>query len=344
MGFHDDAIFPSQIAVDSTFGWGFQTAILTSKSGSEQRVARREMPQHVGDVSTGILDPEQLLELKAFHLARRGALYGFRFKDPLDHLSTDADPCDPETQISYTDQVIGSGDGVETQFQLIKTYVDGNHEYVRKITKPIDGDNPVLIGLSTGATTVQLGASDYSVDYSSGIVTLATAPAADQNVTAGFEFHTPVRFEADADKAIEVAFQEYKYGQIPAIGIAEILDGGVASDEFWFGGSYSYTGAGTDSNGASYTVQLSAQQGRYNRINFTSSGGRVMLPDANTVPAGGPHFYVHNNSGTNSLEIHDKVSGNLETVPAGGSELRSIMCYYNPDLTPAGNVWVVLSN
>jgi uncharacterized protein (TIGR02217 family) len=344
MGFHDDAIFPSQIAVDSTFGWGFQTAILTSKSGAEQRVARREMPQHVGDVSTGILDPEQLLELKAFHLARRGALYGFRFKDPLDHLSTDADPCDPNTQISHTDQVIGTGDGTTQSFQLIKTYVDGNHEYVRKITKPIDGENPVLIGLSTGGTTSQVAASDYTVDYSTGIVTLATAPGLDQNVTAGFEFHTPVRFEADADKAIEVAFQEFKYGRIPAIGIAEILEGGVASDEFWFGGSFTYSGPGTDTNGASTTILLSAQQGRYNNINFTSAGGRVMLPDANTVQPGGPHFYVHNTSANNSLEIHDKVSGSLATLPAGGSELRSVMCYYNPDLTPAGNIWVVLSN
>jgi uncharacterized protein (TIGR02217 family) len=334
MGFHDDAIFPSQIAVDSTFGWGFQTAILTSQSGSEQRVARREVPQHVGDVSTGILDPEQLLELKAFHLARRGALYGFRFKDPLDHLSTDQDPCDPDTVVNYTDQVIGTGDNAGTDaFQLTKTYVSDNYEYVRKITKPILGT--VVVGKVVSGTPVQLTEnSDFTVDYSNGIVQLTTAPDNGEDVLAGFEFHTPVRFEEDADRAIEVAFQEFKYGSIPRIGIAEILDGGVASDEFWYGGAYTFEGAGTDGNGGSVRVAVSATQGRYNRIDFTSGGGSIQLPSADSVAAGGPHFFLHNIGSASS--IIDNAGTPLAS--ASTNDLYQMYCYYNPGLE--ANVWV----
>tara|TARA_R100000951_G_scaffold114960_1_gene121515 strand:+ start:13159 stop:14175 length:1017 start_codon:yes stop_codon:yes gene_type:complete len=334
MGFHDDAIFPSQIAVDSTFGWGFQTAILTSQSGSEQRVARREVPQHVGDVSTGILDPEQLLELKAFHLARRGALYGFRFKDPLDHLSTDDDPCAPDTVVSFTDQVIGTGDNEgTTSFQLTKTYSSDNYNYVRKITKPIEGT--VVVGVVVGGTPTALSSpADYTVDHSTGTVLLSSAPDNGEDVVAGFEFHTPVRFEEDADRAIEVAFQEFKYGSIPRIGISEILDGGVASDEFWFGGSFLFESPGTDGNGSPVQVAVSATQGRYNRINFSSAGGVVALPNAGNVVTGGPHFYIHNVG--SPCTILDPISGALVTPATGG--LYQIYCYYNPGQMQ--NIWV----
>jgi uncharacterized protein (TIGR02217 family) len=334
MGFHDDAVFPSQIAVDSTFGWGFQTAILTSQSGSEQRVARRDVPQHVGDVSTGLLDPEQLLELKAFHLARRGALYGFRFKDPLDHLSTDEDPCDPATVVAYTDQVIGTGDNEGTNsFQLTKTYASDNYNYVRKITKPMQGT--VVVGVVvSGTPTLLTTPSDYTVDYSTGIVTLSDPPGTGEDVLAGFEFHTPVRFEEDADRAIEVAFQEYKYGSIPRIGIAEILDGGIAADEFWYGGSFLFESPGTETGGAPVQVAMSGTQGRYNRIDFSSAGGQIVLPFAEGVAPGGPHFYIHNVGSASS--ILDPVSGPLVT-PATG-DLYQIYCYYNPGTV--SNIWV----
>lgn len=326
MAFHDDAIFPANIAIDSTFGWGFQTSILTSTTGAEQRVARREQVLHTGDVGTGIQDPEQLLELKAFHLARRGALYGFRFKDPLDHLSTDADPCDPATVVSDTDVTLGAGDGTTTQFQLIKTYSSLGNTYTRTITKPIDGTVVIAVG------GVSQGASDFSVDYSTGMVTFdsGSIPASGQDVTAGFEFHTPVRFDADADKALEVAFEEFKYGRIPRIGITEILEGGIAQEDTWYGGSYVYEG--------SADVQLSTQQGRYNKIGTgTTAPTLVLLPEANSMAEGGPHFFIHNAS-TTTFDIVDK-SGTVLIDDAAAGSLHQAWVYYNA--SAATNVWVL---
>ncbi len=331
MGFHDSAVFPSQIAVDSSFGWGFNTTILASNTGSEQRVSRRDLAQHTGDVSTGIQDPEQLLDLKAFHLARRGALYGFRFKDPLDHLSTEDDPCDPNTVISSNDQFIGVGDGSTQTFQLQKTYTDGgNYEYVRRITKPISGTGTVLVRVDGVEQTEGV---DFTVDYSTGIVTFSTAPANLAEVRAGFEYHTPVRFEADADRAIEVAFQEFKYGSIPRIGIIEILDDDVAPDTTWNGGSFEYTGTAS--------VSLSTSQGRYNRLDMTGATTEVVfVPDASQLPEGGPYLYIHN-VGTYAYPIYNLSNTELVAAAAANS-LYAAFVYYNAGL--ASNAWVLVES
>lgn len=326
MSFHDYAIFPANIAIDSTFGWGFQTSILTSSTGSEQRVARREQVQHVGDVGTGLQDPEQLLELKQFHMARRGALHGFRFLDPVDHLSTFDDPCDPDTIVADTDALLGSADGTTTQFQLVKRYGVGGNPYVRRITKPVEGTVVIAVDGTSQA-------SGWSVDHTTGVVTFTSAPTSGE-ITAGYEFHTPVRFDADSDKAIEIAFQEFKYGRIPAIGITEILDGGIAQEDSWFGGAFVY--AGNDD------VSLSTQQGRYCRIGDGSNAPvRVILPDADSLAEGGPHFFIHNASGED-FDIVDKGGSALVEDVAPG-DLYQAMIYYNSSAGVARNVWVLTS-
>ncbi len=333
MGFHDDAIFPSQIAVDSTFGWGFQTAILESSSGAEQRVARRESVRHVGDVGTGVQDPEQLLELKAFHLARRGALYGFRFKDPLDHLSNDSDPCAPDAGVEDTDQILGTADGVTSEFQLVKRYASDNHVYLRKITKPIEGTLVVAVGGSS------VPASSYSVSWSTGVITFDTPPNNGAgNITAGFEFHTPVRFDSDADKNLEVAFQEFKYGTIPAIGITEILDDGASSDEFWYGGSAEISQDGG-------TLLVTSAEGRFWKIgdNTNNQIDTVILPNADELPTGGPHFYLYNAAATGASNGFDIVTKSgtplVDASVAQPGTLWMALLYYNQSV---GNVWTLV--
>jgi len=333
MGFHDSAVFPSQIAVDSTFGWGFNTNILASNTGSEQRVARREVAQHTGDVSTGIQDPEQLLELKAFHLARRGALYGFRFKDPLDHLSTEDDPCAPNTVIAASDQFIANGDGSQTIFQLIKTYTDSNYSYVRKITKPIPDVTRDTVLVQVAGTGL-IEDVDFTINYSTGEITFTTAPVNLAEIRAGYEFHTPVRFELDADRAIDVAFQEFKYGSIPRIGIIEILDDDFAPDSTWNGGAYTYTGTAS--------TTLSTAQGRYSRLNLDGATSSVVyVPDASKLPEGGPYFYIHNVGTTYSYPIY--TIGLTEIVAAAApSSLYAAFVYYNASL--ASNAWVLVQS
>jgi uncharacterized protein (TIGR02217 family) len=123
-------------------------------------------------------------ELVAFFEARGGRLNGFRFRDPVDWKS-----CAPGAAIAGTDQVIGMGDGIAAEFQLAKHYASGDEVFTRAIRKPVEG--AVLMAVGGAATTA------FSADLATGVVTFDDAPAEGVVVSAGFEFDTPVRFDAD---------------------------------------------------------------------------------------------------------------------------------------------------
>lgn len=323
MAFHENAVFPSKIAAESTFGWGFNTAVLATTGGQEQRISRREVVQHVGDVSTGISGPDELYLLKRFHLGRRGALYGWRFLDPLDHMSNFLDPTLSNVAPAATDQIIGSGDGSTTQFQLTKTYEDTDLNYVRKITKPIAGS--VLIAVNG---TPQ--GSGWSVNTTNGIVTFNSAPSFGATITAGYRFHTPVRFEVDADRALEIAFRQFKYGSIPRIGIIELLDEGVADEDAWFGGGGTYA--------LSADASFTPLNGRYLGIAPTGTGYSAYLPNAASLTVGGPHFFIHNpNVGAPTFSIRD-AGGALITTCAAGEVYEMVVAKNSSNL----NFWLAL--
>ena len=106
------------------------------------------------------------------------------------------------------------GDGVQTQFQLIKRYASGTQEYLRPIKKPVE--NVVLVAV--GGDLKVLG-SEYTVDHATGILTFALAPDIEAEVTAGFEFDVPARFDSDTVQTSVAAFQA---GEIPNVPIIEV--------------------------------------------------------------------------------------------------------------------------
>jgi uncharacterized protein (TIGR02217 family) len=66
-------------------------------------------------------------------------------------------------------QLLGTGDGAQTQFQLVKHYPSGSVIEVRTISKPVAGTVKVYLdGME------QL--SGWSVDTTTGLVTSGTAP------------------------------------------------------------------------------------------------------------------------------------------------------------------------
>jgi uncharacterized protein (TIGR02217 family) len=140
--------------------------------------------------------------LTAFFEARRGRLYGFRFRDFADFKS-----CAPGEAPAATDQRIGTGDGVRRSFGLRKVY--GDHE--RRIRKPVEGS--VRLAVNGVETTA------FSVDPATGQVTLAAAPASGAVVTAGFVFDVPVRFDADR---IEVTLESFGAGRMVAMPLIEV--------------------------------------------------------------------------------------------------------------------------
>ena len=138
--FHD-VQFPLPLAFGASGGPQRQTDIVTLANGHEQRNTARAHSRRRYDAGIGIKSLDDVRVLIAFFEARRGQLYGFRFRDPIDY-------CSAETTevINATDQIIGLGDGAQTQWQLVKTYGDTQGSWQRQITKPVQSSVVIALG------------------------------------------------------------------------------------------------------------------------------------------------------------------------------------------------------
>lgn len=201
MSFHDVSL-PSRLAFGSTGGVERRTEIVTLANGFERRSTPWANGRRRFLIGAGLRSLEDMAALTAFFEARRGRLYGFRFRDFADFRSGIGDP-------GPGDQVLGQGDGDQTVFQLSKAYGD----YVREIKKPVAGT--VRVAVDAG----ELSPGGFNVDSASGRVTLDAAPAPGAVVTAGFLFDTPVRFDADR---IDVTLESFEAGRIAATPLIEI--------------------------------------------------------------------------------------------------------------------------
>jgi len=145
----------------------------------------------------------------AFFEARRVQLYGFRWKDWSDYRS-----CSASDKTAFEDQLVGIGDGIETTFQLSKTYASGEAEYVRPLRKLVAGT------VSVGVAGIELAeTADWAVDLGNGTVTFMTAPPAGAEITAGYEFDVPVRFATDA---IQTSVASFRAGEVPNVPVVEV--------------------------------------------------------------------------------------------------------------------------
>jgi uncharacterized protein (TIGR02217 family) len=207
-GFHE-ILFPLDVALRSAGGPQRRTDIVALGSGREERNARWAHSRRRYDAGYGVKTYEALSEVVAFFEERRGMLYGFRWRDRLDHSSG-------ASEVTATDEVIGTGDGTTTAFQLVKTYGSIHAPYQRPIVKPVAGSVGIAVdGVEKTEDT------DFSVDTTTGIVTFLAGhiPASGEAVTAGFLFDVPVRFDTDY---LEVDLSAFAAGAIPKIPLVEI--------------------------------------------------------------------------------------------------------------------------
>ncbi len=194
--------FPFALALGASGGPQRRTEITTLVSGREARNTPHSDSRRRWDAGPGLKSLDDVDTLLAFFEARRGALHGFRFRDPLDNRS-----CKPSLAPQPTDQVLGTGDGGTTVFQLVKRYESGGADWTRTIHKPVDGSVRVAVdGVEAG----------FSVDLATGQVTLDAAPAEGAVVTAGFAFDCPARFDTDR---LDIALDAIGAGraQVPLI-------------------------------------------------------------------------------------------------------------------------------
>ncbi|MCZ7485050.1 MULTISPECIES: TIGR02217 family protein [Rhizobium/Agrobacterium group] len=203
--------FPLRLALGVSGGPVRRTDIVNLSNGRESRNQRWKNARRAYDAGSGIRSVADLYEVLAFFEARRGELYGFRFRDPVDCKS-----CPPGGTPAATDQRIGTGDGTTAQFQLVKTYADAGGAFIRRVEKPVEGS--VLVSVEG----VKVPPSDVSVDHLTGTVMFRAGkvPPSGAAIRAGFEFDVPVRFAIDR---IDVNLTAFEAGRIPSIPLMEIL-------------------------------------------------------------------------------------------------------------------------
>lgn len=190
---------PTGISRGAIGGPIFSNIIITSASGSEQRIAQWSNGRRKWNVAHALRSNTQRNLLIEFFTARRGMFEGFRFKDWSDFKITFNNPEDMELITSTT-------------FQLVKRYTSGGVTIVRNITKPVADTLRVWNGL-TEITT------DFSYNTTTGIVTFDVAPV--YLPAASFEFDVPARFNTDE---MNWSQDETTFGSWNDVPIIEILD------------------------------------------------------------------------------------------------------------------------
>lgn len=205
MAFHHIR-FPLDIALGARGGPERKTDIVTLASGRESRNGRWAQSRRRYNAGYGVKSRADMQAVLAFFEERRGRLHGFLWRDGLDHSSGGTVP-------APIDQIIGTGDGVRTQFQLIKRYGAAFDPYHRIIAKPVAGSVRVAVN---GSEML----SGWSVDVNTGVIGFTLAPALGAEISAGFLFDVPVRFDIDR---LDVELNSFDGAEIPSIPLLEIL-------------------------------------------------------------------------------------------------------------------------
>lgn len=188
--------FPADISYGSSGGPEYTTDIVSSQGGYEQRNIHWEQARARFNVAHGVKTRTQLEALIGFFRARKGRAHGFRFKDWADYQAVA--------------QLLGTADGVATEFALVKHYTSGAVVETRRISKPVAGTVQVY---KNGV----LQNAGVSVDTVHGLVVFAAAPTAGDVITASFEFDVPVRFDTDRLSARLEAYGVHSWQDIPLV-------------------------------------------------------------------------------------------------------------------------------
>jgi len=167
MSFIETPRFPETISYGATGGPTWSTDVVMTNGGNEYRNQTWSQSLCRYDVAHAARRATDYVTLVAFYRAMAGRLHGFRYKD-------------------WGDYAVTSAQGAfvlltATTFQMYRAYTAGSLTDLRKIVKPV-----------TGTVAVTGGASP-SVDYTTGIVTVASGTP---TAWSG-QFDVPCRFDID---------------------------------------------------------------------------------------------------------------------------------------------------
>lgn len=173
---------PANLASGFTGGPNFHTTLMALGSGYEKRNIDWSRERRIWTLTHWMESALDIAAFQTFFMNRYGRAYGFRFQDLADYQITPW-------------QNIGVGDGSNKLFQIFKAYSDGTYTFNRIIAKPVTGT--VQVRVNGSPLTEGPGASKFTVDYTTGIITIGSAPAPTQPVDVQCQFDVPVRFDTD---------------------------------------------------------------------------------------------------------------------------------------------------
>lgn len=177
----------------------FSNLVQRSAAGREVRAALWVYPIYEWDLTYEYLPDDSTDALKTylgFFLQRQGAYDSFLYADPND--------------TSVTDQSIGTGNGSNQDFQLVRTY-GGFTEPVYDIAA-----SPAPVIKVNGVT--KSTPADYTIN-STGMVHFTSAPGGSQPVTATFTYYWRVRFKEDAADFENFAYKLFALKRITLLGV-----------------------------------------------------------------------------------------------------------------------------
>ena len=295
MAFHNVTL-PNEFQYGSQSGAGFSTIVQQTASGHETRVARQAQAVHRLTLRTELRTAQSAKILKGFALARRGSLHSFKIKDWSDYTTA----LDGESAATAVDQIIGSGDGTTTTFQLVKNYTEGGENfYIRTITLPVS--NTVVAAVDGMVTT------SFTVS-GTGQIVFAFPPANGTVISAGCEFDVPVRFTLDVDRWMRLQADAYNVWSLPSLDVQEVLNE-VEYPERWQHGGSRYWGV------IESDVRMAFNDGALHVVQAQAPNLSMFLPVPTYAGSGPSMFTIINIGGTNTITLRDDVGMTVSPVP-----------------------------
>lgn len=197
-----DIEFPREIAWGATGGPTWSTDVFSTFGGAEQRNQNRS--HYLGQWDVGLVNKDATYTrtlIHFFNAVAKGRFNSFRFVNLVNNDSQGAD------------EPIGTGDGADTTFQLIRRYSSGGQTYDKTIYLP-----------TTGTTTCKLNGvatTAFTVNTTTGIVTFSVAPGIGVAITASFEHALHCRFDVDAFTCTRIDPDIFAWPSVP---IQELLE------------------------------------------------------------------------------------------------------------------------
>jgi uncharacterized protein (TIGR02217 family) len=173
----------------------FSTDIVMADSGAEYPNRKWLHPLYKYGLPEAIRNQADYEKIRDHWLVMGGPAHTFPWRDPLDFASVALTKPNVVPTVTMLDQVIGTGDGGTSQFQLHKTYLRGSTTYVRPIILPVVSS--VVVSVNGVLPSALFTPLTWSVNRLTGIVTFSGPVVVGNIVRAGFLFDVEIRFEGD---------------------------------------------------------------------------------------------------------------------------------------------------